>query len=182
MRPAVCGRSPTPTPPPTPTGTGILTRRDREARLKGALPAFQTSDLMTFETWSKSMKPLRVIMPMAVLSLASPAAAQQQPDSLPEGVTLEMVSEGKILYNGLGICAVCHGPDAKGATAPDLTDDEWLHSDGSFEAIVKQILTGVPLEESTSGMPMLPKGGSGLTEQQVQAVAAYVWSLRELGS
>lgn len=128
------------------------------------------------------MKPLRVIMPMTVLSLASPAAAQQQADSLPEGVTLDMVSEGKILYNGLGICAVCHGPDAKGATAPDLTDDEWLHSDGSFEAIVKQILTGVPLEESTSGMPMLPNGGSALTEQQVQAVAAYVWSLGKLGS
>ncbi len=128
------------------------------------------------------MKLLRVIMPMTVLALASPAAAQQQPDSLPEGVTLDMVSEGKILYNGLGICAVCHGPDAKGGISVDLTDDEWLRSDGSFEAIVKQILTGTPLEESTSGIPMLPKGGSGLTEEQVRAVAAYVWSLRNLDS
>jgi len=117
----------------------------------------------------------------AIIALVLPvAAAAQVPDSLPDGVTPQMIQEGTQLFVGAGICMACHGMDAKGAPnlGPDLTDDEWLHGDGSFEAIVGQILEGVPLDQSKSGQIMPPKGGSGLTDDQVRAVAAYVWSLR----
>jgi cbb3-type cytochrome c oxidase subunit III len=114
------------------------------------------------------------------LALALPvAAAAQAKDSLPPGVTPDMVKEGKTLFAGAGICAACHGTDAKGmpGLGANLTDNKWLHSDGSYDAIVKQIMTGVTASQSTSGAAMPARGGSALTDAQVQAVAAYVWSL-----
>jgi mono/diheme cytochrome c family protein len=113
-----------------------------------------------------------------VLALPAAAAAQGK-DSLPPGVTPDMVKAGKSLFAGAGICQACHGADAKGVPGmgANLTDTKWLHSDGSYDAIVKQIMTGVPANKSTSGTPMPPKGGGALTDAQVNAVAAYVWSL-----
>ncbi len=110
--------------------------------------------------------------------LLSPANLEAQAEALPDSITPEMVAEGATLFQGAGICAACHGPDGTGLTGPDLTDDEWLHSDGSYESIVERILAGVPADSSKSGIPMLPKGGSQLTDAQVRLVAAYVWSLR----
>lgn len=115
------------------------------------------------------------------------AAGQEQaqvPAELPEGVTPEMVAEGKEIFASAGICFTCHGQDAKGIPnlGADLTDDEWLQSDGSYEGIVQTITQGVPAEKSSTGTPMPPKGGSQITEAQVQAVAAYVWTLSRGGS
>ena len=99
---------------------------------------------------------------------------------LPEGVTSEMVEQGSEIFAGAGLCYVCHGADGKGAPGlgADLTDGEWLHSDGSYESIIETTIKGVSGEESTSGTPMPPKGGSGITDDQVGAVAAYVYTLR----
>lgn len=121
------------------------------------------------------------IAPLCMIAamVFSAKGVAQEADSLPDGVTPETIAQGKTLYDGAAICAACHGPDGTGATGPDLTDDEWLHSDGSYEAIVKQILAGVPADSSKSGIPMLPKGGSQIDDDQVRAVAAYVWSLRK---
>jgi len=123
---------------------------------------------------------MRSLLFALVAVLAAPVAAgAQTKDSLPPGVTPEMLKEGKTLFAGAGICAACHGADAKGmpGLGANLTDNKWLHSDGSYDAIVKQIMTGVPASQSTSGAAMPPKGGSALTDAQVKAVAAYVWSL-----
>lgn len=115
---------------------------------------------------------------------AAPAAGEATPAAmpageLPEGVTPAMVAEGDSLFHGAGICLTCHGPDAKGipGLGVNLTDQEWLHSDGSYEAIVHQIMTGVTATESKSGVAMPAKGGSTITDDQVKAVAAYVYSL-----
>lgn len=108
--------------------------------------------------------------------LASPAMAQAG-DSLPAGVTTAMVSEGAAVFRGPGMCMVCHGQDGKGSIGPNLTDASWLHSKGTYEEIVRQVTTGVTAKESTTGVPMPPKGGSSISEAQVKAVAAYVWSL-----
>ncbi|MFL5494475.1 MAG: c-type cytochrome, partial [Gemmatimonadales bacterium] len=70
-----------------------------------------------------------------------------------------------------------HGANAEGTVGPNLTDAEWLHSDGSYDAIVKQVTTGVPKEQSKSGIVMPPRGGSTITDDEVKAVAAYVYSL-----
>ena len=121
--------------------------------------------------------PLAVLV---VLATAAPIVGQQ--DALPQGVTTELIAAGKAVFLDQGLCWACHGEDATGArgVGADLTDEEWWHSDGSFDAIVNQILTGVPAEQvrNEHGAMMPPRGGSGITDEQVRAVAAYVWSLR----
>ena len=118
----------------------------------------------------------RLLTPLLLLALPAAAAAQSA-DSLPSGVTREMVNKGKTLFGGAGLCLACHGPDGKGGVGPNLTDQQWHHGDGSYEALVKLITAGVPLNDSKTGQMMPPKGGSGISEADVQAVAAYVWSL-----
>ena len=104
---------------------------------------------------------------------AAPLAAQ----GLPAGVTKESIAKGDEIFHGSGLCFACHGNDAKGAVGPNLTDDQWLHSKGSYDEIVKQVMTGVPKEISKSGNIMPPKGGSSISDDEVKLVAAYVWSL-----
>ena len=112
------------------------------------------------------------------LAWVSPLAAQQA-DSLPQGVTAAMIADGKKVFGGPGLCTACHGPAAKGipGLGANLTDDKWLHSDGSYDGLVAQITAGVPSNKSSNGVAMPAKGGSAITSDQVKAVAAYVWSL-----
>lgn len=109
----------------------------------------------------------------------APAAAAAPAGEAPAGTTAAMVAQGDTLFHGAGLCLTCHGADAKGlpGLGANLTDSVWLHSDGSYDAIVHQIETGVPANVSTSGTAMPARGGSSLTDDQVKAVAAYVWSL-----
>lgn len=108
---------------------------------------------------------------------AAPAAEAAVDMNLPEGVTAAMVAEGQEIYMGAGICFTCHMQGGVGGPlAPNLTDDEWLNIDGSYESIVQNIMTGVPEPKEYPGL-MLPKGGSPITDEQVRAVGAYVWTL-----
>ncbi len=115
----------------------------------------------------------------AGLVLAFLATSTIQAQSLPAGVTAAMVQKGEQVFSGAGICTACHGPNATGAIGPDLTDAEWLIGDGEYEQLVAQILEGVSAAEATNtlGAIMPPKGGGAITEDQVRAVAAYVWTL-----
>ena len=110
---------------------------------------------------------------------APESAVTAAPAVRPAGITDAMVQEGAQIYAGAGICAACHGADASGAIGPDLTDSEWLIGDGEFEQLVEQILEGVSAAEATNslGAIMPPKGGAAITDAQVRAVAAYVWTL-----
>jgi mono/diheme cytochrome c family protein len=101
-----------------------------------------------------------------------PAVAQA-----PAGVTPAAIAQGDSIFHSKGNCYACHGANAQGAVGPNLTDAEWLHSDGSYDAIIKQVTAGVPQAESKSGIAMPPKGGSTITDDEVKAVAAYVYSL-----
>lgn len=95
-------------------------------------------------------------------------------------ITPQELALGDSLFHGLigaTSCQACHGPDGKGGTvAPDLTDEDWLHSDGSYGAIYKQIETGVTQPKQYLGV-MPPFGGAPLTPDKHRAVAAYVYSL-----
>lgn len=98
-------------------------------------------------------------------------------ESLPEEVTAGMIEEGRTVFTGPGACFSCHGPDGTGTPiGPDLTDEQWLHVDGSYRAIVDLVDSGVP-EPKEHPAPMLPRGGTGIDDAQLRAVAAYVWSL-----
>lgn len=94
-----------------------------------------------------------------------------------------MVAEGDSLFHARS-CKNCHGPDAKGRTnGPDLTTGKFLHVNGSYEDFVRIITTGVPAESikvPTHTLAMRPRGGGQpplLTDDQIKAVAAYVYSL-----
>ncbi|MFQ5679648.1 MAG: c-type cytochrome [Gemmatimonadota bacterium] len=108
-----------------------------------------------------------------------PAASQE----LPAGVTAELIARGDSLFHGIGFCYTCHG--AAGAGIPqlggDLTDAEWRNTDGSYQGLLDLIAAGVSAESSPSGVPMPPRGGGRLTDEQVRAVAAYVWVLSRRG-
>ena len=88
-----------------------------------------------------------------------------------------MIEAGGKLFRGEGLCAACHGADAKGSVAPSLADTVWLHGKGTYDEIVARIMAGVPEDSSVSGVAMPPRGGTRITDEQVRAVAAYVWSL-----
>jgi len=96
------------------------------------------------------------------------------------GPTPQQVALGDSIFHGQvagGTCTACHGQDAKGtAVAPNLTDSQWLNGDGSYQFIVHTVTTGVPHPKQHPA-PMPPKGGATLTDDQVKAVAAYVYSL-----
>jgi glucose/arabinose dehydrogenase/cytochrome c5 len=107
------------------------------------------------------------------------AGASRAP-RVPEGATPEMVALGERIYRGqvgAANCAGCHGEDGTGSPlGPDLTGKNWLWSDGSYSGIAKTIAEGV-LQPKQYRSPMPPKGGAQLSNDQVQALAAFVWSL-----
>jgi mono/diheme cytochrome c family protein len=92
----------------------------------------------------------------------------------------ELIALGDSIFHGQvggGTCYACHGQDGKGTgVGPNLTDAEWLNTDGSLEGIMKTIQTGVPTPKKAPA-PMPPMGGASLTPEQVRAVAAYEYSL-----
>ena len=102
--------------------------------------------------------------------------------TLPEGATAEMVNAGAAAWPTQA-CIACHGPDSKGVTGlgPNLTDATWLHSDGSFEAIKAQIVSGVP-QPKEAAAPMLPRGGTTIDDAMVANLAAYIWAISHKGA
>jgi glucose/arabinose dehydrogenase/mono/diheme cytochrome c family protein len=98
---------------------------------------------------------------------------------VPPGATQEMVALGNRIYHGEvggASCAGCHGASGKGSPiGPDLTDKKWLWSDGSYPGIAKTIQDGVPQPKEYRN-PMPAMGGAQLTDDQVKALAAYVWT------
>ena len=79
------------------------------------------------------------------------------------------VSKGHDLF--ATSCAPCHGPAGGGNIGPNLTDAFWIHR-GNPQAIYTTISSGV----SAKGMPAW---GPQLGAERVQAVTAYVVSLRD---
>ena len=82
-------------------------------------------------------------------------------------------------------CARCHGPTAHGAqNGPPLVKGDsakWLHSNGSYDGIIRTITAGVPkdsLVDKTRRFQMNPRGSSPpISDDAVKAVAAYIWKL-----
>lgn len=129
----------------------------------------------------------RVSLAAAVAFLATAPAAgtrgQGTPD--PERITPAMLALGDSIFHGKvggAMCYVCHGPAARGVTGlgPSLVDAEWLHGDGSYGFLINTIEAGVSKPKKFAA-PMPAKGGGQLSTAQVQAAAAYVYSLRPRG-
>jgi len=73
-----------------------------------------------------------------------------------------------------GLCSGCHGGAAKGGKGPNLTDDKWLHGDGtdkSVAAIIQRGVTGTTMK----------KLGESLNLEQLGKIIAYIRSLAKAG-
>lgn len=110
----------------------------------------------------------------------APVAVKDTAAALPAGVSAQQVALGKAIYLGQakgGTCAGCHGSDGRGSAAgASLVGPGYLWSDGSVGGIARIIAAGVPTPKTAGGaMPAL--GGAALDDQDLRAVAAYVWTL-----
>lgn len=117
-----------------------------------------------------------------VYDAAAVAAAAGPAVPLPAGFTAEQVALGSRIYRGIeraGTCQGCHGPDGVGGTlGSPLNGSKWLWTDGSVAALAAIIREGIVTPKAyPTGMPA--KGGAALSEDDVQAVAAYVWTLAQ---
>lgn len=76
-------------------------------------------------------------------------------------------------------CAACHGENAGGQIGPNLTDNAWLHG-GSAMEIHSSIQDGITAEEArVEGSAGMPGWGQMLGGERINAVTAYVLSLRD---
>lgn len=124
-----------------------------------------------------------VLLSLAACAKASGTAAAAQPSGpvMPAGVTPASIAMGDSIFHSGG-CQRCHGQKGVGAqNGPSLVAGPWLHSTGKYEEIVATITTGVPrtaLKDQARRFPMNPRGGPmNLNDDQVKAVAAYVYSI-----
>lgn len=116
---------------------------------------------------------------LLTLLCASPAAAQSDPPDLSDST----LTRGRGLFLGSANCQECHGPEGTGTDlGPNLTDSVWLHGTGSYESILRLVTHGVTRRESTTDSPMPMRGWAPLNDDQLTAVATYVWSLSRSGS
>jgi glucose/arabinose dehydrogenase/mono/diheme cytochrome c family protein len=104
--------------------------------------------------------------------------------SVPPSATSGEVTLGKKIFKGdVGgaTCAGCHGAEGIGTpVGPALSSGTWLWGDGSLASIAETIKSGVPEPKQHPGA-MPPMGGVKLSDENLKAVAAYVWSLGHQG-
>ncbi|WP_306521636.1 cytochrome c [Gemmatimonas sp.] len=100
----------------------------------------------------------------------------------PAEVTAARVALGDSLFNNGG-CMRCHGAKGIGAqNGPALNDNQWDQlTSGSYAEIRALIVSGVPKDKikvTTRPNAMGARGGRmNLDDEQITAVAAYVWTL-----
>jgi mono/diheme cytochrome c family protein len=115
---------------------------------------------------------------------SSTPAASAPPASASPMSEAQLVALGDSVFSGKipgGICYTCHAMDAKGTQlAPDLTDQQWINSDGSIASIANVVRDGV-LQPKQFPAPM-PPFGAILTDVQIRGVAAYVYALSHPGA
>ena len=121
---------------------------------------------------------LVILGPAVLLAGASPGPVEGQVvGPRPALVTDSAVARGREVFL-TGVCATCHGADGKGsARGPDLTDSTWTTGAGSYEEIVRQVIHGERPATRTNMVPMPMRGWEPISHQDIQAVAAYVWTL-----
>jgi len=113
---------------------------------------------------------------IAAAAAARPVAAQRAPR--PAGVTDSTIAWGRRLFNGSANCAACHGVDAAGTDdGPALTGALWLHGPGTYDWLIQQIEAGIPAHETWTGQPMPMRWWTNMPDEDVRAVAGYVWSI-----
>lgn len=93
---------------------------------------------------------------------------------LPADASFESAEEGRALF---APCATCHGFEGDGTQlGPSLQDTVWIQPGRDIAAIEEVIRTGVA-EPAEFPVPMPPQGGGLFTDEQIRALATYVYLL-----
>lgn len=117
-------------------------------------------------------------------SAASPIGhlATRYPEEIRAGAHVlsgSLIARGDSLYHGaLGQanCVLCHGPFLRGGShGTNLRDGTWHHGDGSYQFLVSVTRNGVEKAAHSPIPRMPPMGGNPLTDDQIRALAAYVY-------
>ena len=130
------------------------------------------------------VRPLLTVTAALILTSAPALAQAPSLDTIPPAQISAMIRAGSETYND-GSCIFCHaaGGRGTGARAPDLSDIEWLHSEGDLSGIGQTIFWGVKKEDMKAMKPrpraMNPRGGMNITFPEMFALSVYVWSLSQ---
>jgi len=118
------------------------------------------------------------IVLLAGTGLARPASAQT---TAPTDSVAQRIAKGRTLFEGKGLCFSCHGKNGEGVLAPStrLAGRKLVHAKPTVPELVGLIKTGVDSAHSSIGQPMPARGGSRLTDAEVEAVAWYVLELQK---
>lgn len=115
----------------------------------------------------------------AVEEVEAPSLDPSLAAHLPAGASIETAAQGRELYP---MCGVCHGMEGGGTDlGPALADAERLHISGDIDEIANIIRTGVP-DPVEFGIPMPGYGREALEDDEVRALATYVYLLERSGS
>jgi cytochrome c5 len=101
---------------------------------------------------------------------------------LPDGVSLDLIRQGDDVFHDAGRCFVCHGADATGQpnAGSALTQGLYFVPE-DWRASAALVTQGLPEAVTRSAISMPPRGGkSNLTDDQIHAVAAYVWAISQV--
>jgi mono/diheme cytochrome c family protein len=124
------------------------------------------------------MSPRLMAFVLLLVTFAATGSAAAQGAPRPAGVTKAKIRSGGSIYHGVGNCAGCHGQ--KGEGTPDgttLIKGQWRLGDGSYEWLVHITRHAGIGARGRSGDPAPMRGPTQLDSVQVDAVAAYVWSI-----
>lgn len=103
------------------------------------------------------------------------AAAASGEGEITDELLRLLAADDEIVRRGRGVfetnCVVCHGSRAEGNIGPNLTDGVWIHGGGPID-IHRTVHEGV-------GARGMPAWGAALGPRSVQAVTAYLLTLRD---
>jgi mono/diheme cytochrome c family protein len=107
---------------------------------------------------------------LLLMVLVPPTTQGQSPGA--DSASPAAIDAGRKVFHGQGTCLVCHGENLEGTgIAPTLQAHDWKDAKGgTYAAIAGVIEKGVP------GTAMVSHPG-GISDQDVQRVAAYVWAV-----
>jgi len=115
---------------------------------------------------------------LAITGFIPRTTLAQQAPTRPAEVTDSAVARGAQVFRGSANCVACHGARGEGTTdGPSLADGVWLRGRGTYRELLEQVVHGTSRKESATGVPMPMRGWSGINDDDVRAVAAFVWAL-----
>jgi len=123
---------------------------------------------------------------LVVISLAAGCAPAEPPAAGPGAApapvvaTPEMIEQGRTLFTGTGRCGICHGPQARGGSlGPNLTNNQWIWVEPgpTIHTQVATIIRNGIEQPRQYPAPMPAMGGGNLSDEQINALSAYIVSL-----